>query len=58
MASNMKLGGGGRFRKLASELADKPDVRDPNALAAAIGRAKLGKQRMAQMSAAGRRRAS
>jgi hypothetical protein len=47
-------GSGENFRKLASSLEGK--VRDPRAVAAAIGRKKYGAKRMAQMSAQGRRR--
>jgi hypothetical protein len=49
MAKSMKLGGGGRFAKLARKVHSK-------ALAAYIGRKKYGKTKMAKMSAAGRRR--
>jgi hypothetical protein len=52
---SMKLGGGGRFKKLAGSLAKK-GIRNPNALAASIGRSKFGGKRMAKMAAAGRRR--
>jgi hypothetical protein len=37
----MKLGGGGRFKKLSGELEHR-GVRDPKALAAWIGRRKYG----------------
>jgi hypothetical protein len=53
--SKMKLGGGGRFEKLSSELEDK-GADDPDALAAAIGRKKYSPSKMAAMSAAGRKR--
>ena len=55
-----KLGSGGRFAALRSKLAarkGKGKVSNPGALAAWIGRKKYGAQEMAQMSAAGRRRA-
>lgn len=54
MAKSMKLGGGGRFAKLKGELSGK--VRDPGAVAAAIGRKKYGAKKMAKMSAKGRKR--
>lgn len=46
---SMRLGGGGRFAKLARKVHSK-------ALAAWIGRRKYGKRRMAKMAARGRRR--
>lgn len=51
----MKPGEGGRFEKLAHELAERPGVRDPKALAASIGRKKYGAPQMAKWSAKGRR---
>jgi len=48
------LGSGGRFRKLSSDLKDK-GIRDPDALAAVIGRNKWGKKKMAAMAAAGKK---
>jgi hypothetical protein len=48
MGSDMRLGGGGRFKKLEGELADK-GVRDPAALAASIGRKKYGSERFAKL---------
>lgn len=53
--SKMKLGGGGRFEKLSSELEDK-GADDPDALAAAIGRKKLGAEKFNKLAAAGRKR--
>jgi hypothetical protein len=55
MRKTMRLGGGGRFKKLVGKLRQK-GARNPKALAAFIGRKKYGKRRMAKMSAAGRRR--
>lgn len=52
----MRLGGGGRYEKLVGEL-EKKGVRDPKALAAAIGRKKLGRERFQSLAAKGRRRA-
>ena len=52
MADSMKLGGGGRFKKLVKELAGK-GVKDPKALAASIGRKKYGKAKFQEMAAKG-----
>ena len=52
MAGNMKLGGGGRFSALESKLASKPGIRNPEALAASIGRKKYGKKRMQSLASA------
>jgi histidyl-tRNA synthetase len=52
----MKLGGGGRYEKLVSSLESK-GVKDPKALAASIGRKKLGKAKFQSLAAKGRRRA-
>ena len=57
MARKAKLGSGKRFASLKRKLGRK-GVRNPGALAAAIGRKKYGKRRMAKMAAAGRRRAA
>lgn len=43
------------FKRLASQLRRK-GVRNPNALAASIGRKKYGKKAMAKKAAAGRRK--
>jgi hypothetical protein len=50
-----KVGSGTRFKSLSKSLKRK-GVRNPNALAASIGRKKYGRKRMAKMSAAGRKR--
>lgn len=50
-----KLGSGARFKQVAASAA-KSGARDPNAVAAAVGRKKYGAKKMAAMSAAGRRR--
>ena len=55
-AKKPKLGSGARFKKLKGQLAKKKGIRDPGAVAAAIGRKKYGKKRMAKMAAAGRKR--
>ena len=52
----MRLGGGGRYSKLAKQLA-KEGADDPRALAAAIGMKKYGKKRFLSLAAKGRRRA-
>lgn len=49
------LGSGKRFKSLSKKLAKK-GARDPDALAASIGRKKYGKRKMADMAAAGRKR--
>lgn len=51
-----KLGSGKRFKSLRNKLARRKGVRDPDALAASIGRKKYGSKKMAQMSAKGRKR--
>lgn len=53
-----KLGSGKRFAQLKRKLAARGNVRDPAAVAAAIGRKKYGKKKMAKMAAAGRKRRS
>jgi hypothetical protein len=50
-----KLGEGGRFAKLKKKLAGRKGVTSPGGLAAYIGRLKYGKEKMAKMSAAGRK---
>lgn len=52
----MRLGGGGRYEKLIGQL-EKKGVREPRALAAYIGRKKLGKAKFQSLAAKGRRRA-
>ena len=49
MARKAKLGSGARFKALAANLAHRPGVKDPKALAAYIGRKKYGKKRFAQL---------
>ena len=53
----MKLGGGGRFAKLEKSIGAKGGVKNPAAVAAAVGRKKYGKKKFQQMAAAGRKRA-
>lgn len=50
-----KLGTGARFKTLKKKLAKK-GAKSPAALAAWIGRKRYGNKKMAQMSAAGRKR--
>ena len=50
------LGSGARFAALKAEIAAKGGVRDPGAVAAAIGRKKYGAEKFAQLSAHGRKR--
>lgn len=52
-----KLGSGARFRGLAAKLAANPNVRNPNALAAYMGRQKYGTKRFQQLAKKGRERA-
>jgi hypothetical protein len=52
-----KLGSGARFKAVAAS-ARKSGARNPKAVAAAVGRAKYGKAKMAKLAAAGRRRKS
>ena len=54
MGKSMKLGGGGRFAALEGKLARKPGIRNPGAVAAAIGRKKYGASKMASLSSAAR----
>ena len=51
-----KLGTGARFKALVKKIAARGKVRNPAAVAAAIGRKKYGKKRMAQMAAKGRKK--
>lgn len=48
------VGSGARFRALAQQLASRPGVTNPNALAASIGRRKYGKKRFQSLAAKGR----
>ena len=54
MTKSMKLGGGGRFKKLKKKLG-KQGAKNPAALAAYIGRKKYGNKKMASMAAKGRK---
>lgn len=47
------LGSGERFQQLRDKLDAKQGVRDPDALAASIGRKKFGKSRFQKLAAKG-----
>jgi hypothetical protein len=49
-----KLGSGKRFARLKETLSHRPDVHNPGALAAYIGREKYSKPRFQQLAAKGR----
>ena len=51
------LGSGPRFAALKNNLSNKPGVTDPDALAASIGRAKLGNSKMSALAQHGKMRA-
>jgi hypothetical protein len=53
--SKAPLGEGGRFAALSAKLAKRPGVTDPDALAATIGRKRLGKARFQALAAKGRK---
>jgi len=53
MADSMKVGGGGRYKKLVKKLAEE-GAKDPKALAAYIGRKKYGKAKFQEMAAKGK----
>lgn len=55
-AKKPKLGSGKRFKKV-EEAARKSGASDPEAVAAAAGRAKYGDKKMQKMAAKGRKRA-
>ena len=54
-SAKAKAGSGERFDALESKLA-KRGAKNPGALAAAIGRAKFGSEKMASMAAKGRKK--
>jgi hypothetical protein len=58
MARKPKLGTGKRFSSLVRSISRRGKVRNPRAVAAAIGRKKYGKRRMAKMAVRGRKRRS
>jgi hypothetical protein len=49
------LGSGGRFKALSSQLASEPGVKNPDALAAYIGRKKYGRKKFGALSAGGKK---
>lgn len=53
---SMRPGGGGQFAKLEDAFEKKGDIKDPGALAAALGREKYGKEKFQDMAAKGLRR--
>lgn len=55
-APKPKLGSGQRFRSLEHQLAHRPGVKNPSAVAASIGRKKYGKKRFQRLSLRGRSR--
>lgn len=54
--ARLRLGGGGRFKRLAGTL-EKKGATDPAALAAWIGRRKYGAKKFAKLAARARARA-
>lgn len=54
--SKPRLGSGERFKELAGKIAAKGGVRNPFAVAAAIGRKKYGKEKFQELAAKGRKR--
>lgn len=57
MAKKPKLGSGGRFKELSSSIQKKEGLskKSADAIAASAGRKKYGAEKMAKMSAAGRK---
>jgi len=55
MEHKPKLGSGKRFSKLKELIAKRGKVRDPGAVAAAIGREKYGKEHFQKLAAAGKK---
>lgn len=55
MAKSTKLGGGGRFERMAGEMK-KEGMKNPDAVAASIGMKKYGKGKMEAMAQKGRTR--
>jgi hypothetical protein len=55
MKKKSKLGSGKRFKQLSAKLK-KQGVKNPKALAAAIGRKKYGKAKFQKMAAKGRKK--
>ena len=58
MADSMKLGGGGRFKKLVKSLkGDGKSAGAAKAIAASIGRKKYGKKKFAKLASKGKKAA-
>jgi hypothetical protein len=55
MAKEAKLGSGKRFAKLKNKLAHEKGVKNPGAVAAAIGREKYGNAKMASLAKKGKK---
>ncbi len=53
--SEPKLGSGKRFANLKNKLAHQKGIDNPGALAASIGRKKYGSEKMAKLSAKGKK---
>jgi hypothetical protein len=51
-----KLGSGSRFKHLKNMLAHKPGIKDPAAVAAAIGRKTYGKAKFQHLAEQGKKR--
>jgi hypothetical protein len=51
-----KLGSGARFKKLSKEIGKSGKVKDPDAVAAAVGRKKYGKKRFQKLAAKGKKK--
>lgn len=49
------LGQGGRFAAMEAKVSNEPGVRDPAALAAAIGRKSVGKKKFQALAVKGRK---
>lgn len=49
-----KLGQGGRFAALKAKIAKEPGITNPGAVAASIGRKKLGKAKFQKLAAKGK----
>jgi len=51
-----KLGSGKRFDQLENKLASRPGVKNPDALAASIGRKKYGPAKFEKLSQGGKKK--
>ena len=60
MAKKPPLGSGGRFKQLSNSIQKREGVskKSADAIAASIGRKKLGKEKFQSLAAAGRKRSS